>query len=63
MKLYEEFNVAETAKRIGCSHAAVYKLINSGELKAQNCGWGRTKPRWLVREDDLRNYMDRKYPR
>ena len=60
--LYEEFSVEETARRIGVSNQTVYNLIRNGSLKAQNAGWGRTLPRYRIREDDLREYMRKAYP-
>lgn len=62
MMLYEEFSVEETAKRLGVSIPTTYKLIRSGKLRAENAGWGKTLPRYRVREDDLREYMRKNHP-
>ena len=62
MMLYEEYSVNEAAKRIGVSVQTTYKLIKSGKLKAENAGWGRTLPRYRIREDDLRQYLRKNYP-
>lgn len=62
MRFVEEFTVEEAAKRLGVSVGATYKLIRTGALKAENAGFGRTLPRYRVREDDLHQYMVKAYP-
>lgn len=52
--------VAETAARLRTSPDTVLRLIKAGELRASNAGTSDARPRWIVAEEDLQDFLRRR---
>ena len=51
--------VGETAQVLRCTSHQVLRHIRDGRLRAINtAGQGRRRPRWLIREKDLNEFLD-----
>ena len=48
----------ECAAEIGCKVKHVYKLIATGRLRATNISDSDSQPRWVIRREDLEEFLD-----
>jgi len=52
--------IPETAERLRCSKAHVYRLISAGQLRTVDIGVvGSTRAKTRIRETDLHTYIER----
>lgn len=51
------FTPRQASELTGLAYLQVRRLIASGKLPAKNVGAGSSKPRWVIRECDLEDFL------